>query len=593
MDRVLLLVDDEPDVLNSLKRVLRKEHYRIITASGGGEALEILEKQPVGVIVTDHMMPNMKGTELLCEVAQRFPQPTRMILTGYAELELVTEAINKGYIYRFLMKPWDDCTLKVHIQDAFLRYEQQQEENKLKEKLKRLNDELSDINLALEKTVEEKSAALIKVSQYDPITQLPNRLLLADRIKQVILHATRQQRDVAVISIGLDGMTLVNNSHGHAVGDVLLRSVAVRLLENVRACDTVARFTGDEFIVVLDQLNELSSVTEFVIRLQNRLIQSYEIDEKEIYISNSVGISLFSNDGVNGDELIHAARTAMYTAQSERDGNYCYYSPVMHQRAHEHLTLVRDLHNALLREEFVVFYQPQVDCETGNIISAEALVRWQHPEKGMISPIHFIPVLEETGMIDAVGEWVLKRACEQIFDWRGQRFGIQHVSVNISLHQLQAENFLSVINDAVKEYCVDGRVDILELEVTESLAMVELDKTVSILSQLGDMGIKVAIDDFGTGYASLSYLTQLPVDTLKIDKCFIDRIPENPNDSAIVLGIIAMAHSLGMMVVAEGVEKEEQAAFLREKGCDVIQGYYYGKPVSAEVFTQQLRQQSR
>jgi diguanylate cyclase (GGDEF)-like protein len=592
MDRVLLLVDDEPAVLSSLKRVLKKENYQIITAGGGEEALEILEKESVGVIVTDHLMPNMKGTELLHKVTQQFPKPTRMILTGYAELDLVSEAINKGSIYRFLMKPWDDNALKVHIQDAFLRYEQKQEEERLKAQLKNMNDELHHINLALGKGVKEKSAELIKVSQYDYITQLPNRLLLADRIKQVLLHAAREQRDVAVILMGLDGMTLVNDSHGHAVGDALLRAVAIRLLENVRACDTVARFTGDEFVVVLDQLNELSSITDSVIRLKNSLIQPYEIDGKDIYLSNSVGISLFSNDGKNGDDLIHAARTAMRIAQSKGVGNYCYYSPEMNQQAHEHLTLVSDLHNALQREEFVVFYQPQVDCETGDIISAEALVRWQHPDKGMIGPIHFIPTLEETGMIDAVGEWVLRRACEQVANWREQGLAIRHVSVNISLHQLQAEDFLSVINDAIKDHCIDGKIDILELEVTESLAMVELDKAVSTLRQLGELGIKVAIDDFGTGYASLSYLTQLPVDTLKIDKCFIDRIFINPNDAAIVVGIIAMAHSLGMTVVAEGVEAEEQATFLREQDCDVIQGYFYGKPVSAEAFTQQLRQQS-
>lgn len=424
--------------------------------------------------------------------------------------------------------------------------------------------------------------ALEHQANHDTLTGLPNRNLLHDRIIQAIVYAEREEHLVAVVFIDLDNFKIVNDSLGHTAGDQLIKAVAKRLQSCFRAADTVARLGGDEFILVLyDQSSEelISRETE---RLDEVFSAPFYVDSHEIYVSYSAGFSLYPQDGKDVETLLMNADVAMYRAKEQKGNSFQFYAPEMHAKINDRLTLESNMRHALQRQEFFLLYQPQVDLKTGKVFGMEALIRWNHPTMGMISPVKFIPLAEDTGMIVPIGEWVIRTACRQLKEF--QDAGLQNlvVSVNLSSRQFRENNLVQSIADVLQDTGLAG--EYLELELTESILMNSSREIIATLCELKSMGLKLAIDDFGTGYSSLSYLKRFPVDKLKVDQSFVRDISAGGDNSAIVRAIINLGHSLNLQVIAEGVETIEQLDFLAANQCNEIQGYYYSRPLLAEDF---------
>ncbi|HEX9180953.1 MAG TPA: EAL domain-containing protein, partial [Burkholderiales bacterium] len=422
---------------------------------------------------------------------------------------------------------------------------------------------------------------------HDALTGLANRNLLPDRIRQAILHAHRAKQNVAVLLLDLDHFKLVNDSLGHAVGDSLLVSVAERLGTVVRDADTVARIGGDEFVVVIADAEREDHITSAVQRIMDAVVEPVVIKGKEIYASASIGVAVYPRDGSDAEALLKNADVAMYRAKEQGRNNYQFYTPEMNERLAERINMVAGLRRALNRNEFRLYYQPVVDVRDGHIVGLEVLTRWHHPQRGVVSPSVFIPVTEETGLIRPLGEWVLQNACEQGKAWRDMGLPDIVVAVNLSANQFRQKNLVGMVERALRNTGLDSGH--LELELTESVVMYNVDEVLATLRDLKSIGVRIALDDFGTGYSSLSYLKRFPIDKLKIDRSFVRDIITNPEDAAIARAVIAMAHSLDMRVVAEGVETAAQLDFLRANQCDQFQGYYYGRPLPATESTELLR----
>ncbi len=417
------------------------------------------------------------------------------------------------------------------------------------------------------------------LAHHDALTELPNRALYLDRLEQAVTRAPWHGRLVAALFIDLDRFKTINDTLGHEVGDRLLQELGRRLLLSIREGDTVARLGGDEFAILLDDIASEKDVSGVAQKILDTLSPPFVIDGRDLYVTASIGISLYPNDGNQPGILLRNADIAMYRAKDLGKNNCQFYSADLSARAFERLTLENSLRHALEREEFVLYYQPQLNTELGKITGVEALIRWDHPEFGMIKPHDFVFLLEETGLIVPVGEWVLLTACKQLKQWHLAGFADLHVSVNFSSRQCDEESIVEVVGRAL----LAGGIapEFLELEITESLLMRNARSVVDALEQLSRMGVRLAIDDFGTGYSSLSYLKRFPIDTLKIDRSFVRDIATDPDDVAIVKAIIAMGKTLKLRVVAEGVETTEQWNFLKQKNCDVVQGYLLNEPMSA------------
>jgi len=434
-------------------------------------------------------------------------------------------------------------------------------------------------------------ARLVYLANYDTLTELPNRALLAQRLNRAVDEAARNERLVAVMFIDLDRFKVINDTLGHAAGDELLKIVAQRLNEAVRPGDTVARYGGDEFVVVLANVAHVDDVTRVAHKILARLGPGISIMGRELFVTPSIGITLYPFDDRRGEELLRNADAAMFQAKEMGGNNYQFYTTELNARAERRLTMETSLRHALDRGEFVLNFQPQVDIATGHIIGAEALAGWNHPEWGFVSPSEFIPLAEETGLIVPLGEWVLMEACRQAHAWHQQGWPDLRVSVNLSGRQLSQNGFPSRLAEILHVSKVaKGR---LELEITESLLMQDLDQIAERLTAIAALGITISMDDFGTGYSSLSYLKKLPIDILKIDQSFVRDISSDPDDAAIVQAIIAMAHGLGIEVVAEGVEQAEQLAFLQRHRCDYYQGFYFSRPIPARQFEALLQKRAQ
>jgi diguanylate cyclase (GGDEF)-like protein/PAS domain S-box-containing protein len=423
----------------------------------------------------------------------------------------------------------------------------------------------------------DSEGRLAFLAQFDPLTGLPNRALLADRFSQMIVQARRHDKPLGVLFIDLDQFKMVNDSLGHAGGDDLLKETARRLQASVRPGDTVARISGDEFAVILGDLARADDAALVAQKIIDQLAMPVRVRGQEVFVTASIGIAAFPTDGDDAEALLGAADAAMYRAKQAGRNAYQFFTADINQRTRARAQLGTELRRALERDEFALVYQPKVDLASGRICAAEALLRWRHPERGMVSPAEFIPVLEETGLIVQVGEWVLRRTCADLKAWQAQGLELLPVAVNLSARQFRQGDLDARIRDLVRGAGVDP--SLIELEVTESQVMQDPEHANRVMRALSDAGIRVAIDDFGTGYSSLSYLTRFPVAALKIDRSFVADVLEDQADAAIVRTIIDMAHTLGFIVVAEGVETEAQAAFLRGLGCEQAQGYYFAKPM--------------
>src|ERR1022692_342760 len=425
------------------------------------------------------------------------------------------------------------------------------------------------------------------LAYYDALTGLPNRTLLRDRLANAFAGARRQKYKVALLFLDLDTFKGINDSLGHSVGDLLLQEVAGRLKAWGREQDTVARVGGDEFLIVLTGLEDVMDVAVAAERLMDAMTAEFVVQGHSLSIGCSVGITIYPEHGVDGETLIKNADAAMYSAKQSGRNNFRFFTDDMNAQVVERLTLESGLRLALDKKELFLVYQPQMDVVTGRITGLEALLRWQHPDLGLVAPDKFIRIAENSGLIVPIGEWVISTACRQAQKWQEEGLPAASVAVNVSAVQFRKEGFCEMIRRVLQETGLAPRY--LELELTESLLLADADVTLSVIQELKAMGLTLAIDDFGTGYSSFSYLKQFRVSKLKIDRSFIRDVAVNPDDAAITTAIISMAKSLNLKVIAEGVEDEAQMSFLRAHQCDAIQGYYFSKPLAVEKVADQLR----
>jgi diguanylate cyclase (GGDEF)-like protein/PAS domain S-box-containing protein len=416
-------------------------------------------------------------------------------------------------------------------------------------------------------------------AHFDSLTGLPNRVLFFDRLAQALAQAQRSSHKVAVLFVDIDRFKVINDTLGHGIGDQLLKRAAESLARSIRVEDTVARLAGDEFAIVLPRIDRPEDAALVAEKVLSSLAAPFDIDGQEVLVTGSVGVAISSVDGMDAEALVKNADTAMFRAKNSGRNAYEFYTAEMNDRALEQLELERRLRRALERNEFVLHYQPKTHVATGEITGCEALLRWSGPDGRIVPPAQFVRLLEETGLIMQVGEWVIRTACKQIADWRRANVTVLPIAVNVSAKQFSHRGLAAVVESALREYGVEG--SLLEVELTESAAMQNPEDAIVTLGKLKALRVQIAIDDFGTGYSSLSYLKRLPIDVLKIDRSFVTGLPHNENDASITKAIIMMAHSLGLKVVAEGVEQRQQLRFLAENGCDNAQGYLFSRPVPA------------
>jgi diguanylate cyclase (GGDEF)-like protein len=441
------------------------------------------------------------------------------------------------------------------------------------------------------------SLQMSHLAQHDALTSLPNRLLLNDRLGRAIALASRHGRRMAVLFLDLDRFKSINDSLGHTIGDQVLRSISDRLAASVRSSDTVSRHGGDEFVVLCAELERAEDAAVSAAKIMTAVAAALHIAGHEIHVTGSVGVSIYPDDGDDGDALIRHADTAMYQAKADGGNGYRFFKLDMNARAVERQFVEEGLRRALERHEFVLHYQPKVNLESGVVIGAEALIRWRHPDRGLVPPAQFVSIAEECGLIVPIGQWVLREACRQNRAWQDAGLPRLPVSVNLSAIEFQRQTFLEDVRRILQETRLEARY--LELELTESVLMDHSETTIDMLQALKTMGVKLAIDDFGTGYSSLSYLTQLPIDVLKVDQSFVRQLVPDAHGAfkigpaLIVSAVIGMGKSLSHRVVAEGVETREQLAFLQAQRCGEGQGFYFSRPLVPEQFARVLQTGTR
>jgi diguanylate cyclase (GGDEF)-like protein len=422
------------------------------------------------------------------------------------------------------------------------------------------------------------------------LTGLPNRILLDDRITTELAHARRNQGMVAVLFLDLDRFKIINDSLGHAVGDQILRVIARRLRKCVREEDTVARLGGDEFMVLLPNISGSSDAGRIARKVIDCLVDPISCNGHQLYITTSVGISIYPCDGTDSETLIKHADISMYRAKELGRNKTVYFTAEMNAGARKQLELETSLRQAISRNELKLLYQPKIDISRNSIIGVEALLRWEHPSMGMISPEEFIPVAEDSGLIMPIGEWVLKTAFTQLKQWHLAGHSALTVAVNLSSVQLSRPGFEKVVENALRFADIDGRT--VELEITDNVAVENLESEITILEKLKSLGISIAMDDFGTGYSSLSYLRRLPIDVVKIDQSFVREIPDSNEDVLIAQAIIAMTKSLNLSLIVEGVENVRQLNFFKQQGCNIAQGFLFSKPVEPQEISRLLTAQT-
>ena len=420
-----------------------------------------------------------------------------------------------------------------------------------------------------------------KLAYFDPLTGLPNRTQMHERLEQMVATARDNNTHIAVLFLDLDRFKPINDSMGHPAGDQVLKEVALRLKACIKDQDLVSRMSGDEFTIALTDRKSTNSAANTAVKVGERIIhalqQPFFIEQKELFLTGSIGIAIFPNDGHTVTELLKNSDMAMYHAKGHGRNSVQFFDEQMNKKAVDLLEMENDLRYAIERDELELYYQPQFASSDCSVQGVEALLRWHHQSKGMVSPGHFIPIIEDTGLIIPIGEWVLRKACDDMARWQQQGIAIDRIAVNVSARQFKQSGFIALVEEVINTTGINPNQ--LELELTESLLIDDLEHTLEALSQLRKMGVRMAIDDFGTGYSSLNYLKRFPVDTLKIDQSFIRGLPASAEDGQITRTIISMAHNLGLGVIAEGVETIEQLEFLQQVECEEVQGFYFSKPL--------------
>ncbi|MHC5597686.1 MAG: putative bifunctional diguanylate cyclase/phosphodiesterase [Nostoc sp.] len=453
-------------------------------------------------------------------------------------------------------------------------------------------DEAGTLMADTSRTLHKLDELIHYITNYDDLTGLPNRDLFCDRLNEILSKPENNQRLVAVFLLSIDDFTVISHGLEHEAINLLLRAVAQRLSSCIAQKDILAHLSGDEFALARMEIHSFESVIKLSQVLLSTLSKPFSVEDNSIHITASIGITINGlNDRNSVDQLLQQAHIALYQAKHQGRSQYQFYSPEINAQLQERLTLENELHGALERNEMLVYYQPLIDLHSGEIIGVEALIRWQHPTLGMISPAKFIPIAEANGAIVPIGEWILRTACAQNRDWQLAGFTPIRMSVNLSARQFEQPYLVEIVNQILEETGL--KASDLELEVTESFLMGNIERSIKTLKQLAELGIWLALDDFGTGYSSLSYLKRFPVNILKIDQSFVQDVMSNPDSAAVTDAIIALAKSLRLSITAEGVETQEQLDYLKMQGCDEGQGYYFSRPVPADIITPMLQKISQ
>lgn len=560
----VLIIEDSKDDTEILARALKQGGYdplyeRVETAA---EMNAALARPGWDIVIADYSLPQFDATSALALLKKSGLDLPFIIVSGSIGEDIAVAAMKMGA---------QDYIMKGNLMRLIPAIERELREAEGRRQRRQA-----------EETVHHQA-------YYDLLTDLPNRIMFHDRLTLALAQANRYRRMLAVLFVDLDRFKTIIDTLGHAMGDRLLRGVAERLSSCLEEGDTLARLGGDEFVVLLPHIDRVFKAAKQAQKILEVLQPPFHFNEHELHITTSLGISLYPYDGHDPDTLLKNADTALYRAKEQGRNNYQLYTPAMNSRAFERLALENSLRKALERQEFLIHYQPQVDIKTGQIVGIEALVRWQHPDLGLVYPAEFIPLAEETGLIVPLGEWVLRTACAQNKAWQKAGLPPVSVAVNLSARQFQHQNLVETVARVLRETELDPPY--LELEITEGIAMQNADFTIVILRGLKEMGVQIAVDDFGIGYSSLSYLKKFPLNTLKIDRSFVHDLTSDANDAAIAHAIIVLAHTLKLNVVAEGVETLEEKNFLQEHACDRLQGYLFSVPLSAEGFEKLLQQQ--
>jgi diguanylate cyclase (GGDEF)-like protein len=554
----ILIVDDQEANVKLLEFMLSGAGYTSVTSTMDSRTvLDLHKANRYDLILLDLNMPHMNGFQVLDELKQVEPEGYLPVLVVTAEPAHKLRALEVG-AKDFISKPFDNVEVLTRIRNML--------------EVRLLYTQSRDYGLRL--------------AHYDMLTGLPNRVLFLESLRRTLQEAKEHQGAVAVLLIDLDRFKNVNDTLGHVLGDELLRQFSHRLEQCATERNTIGRLGGDEFALFVSTTEDQQDVIAVANRIRATLHQPFSLKAHEVITTASIGIAVYPTDASDTEALIKFADTAMYRAKDAGRDTYHFFTAEMDARAQRRLDLENALRKAVDNNEFVLHYQPKVQISTGRIVGAEALIRWNRPGHGVVSPAEFIPLLEETGMIVRVGAWVIDTACKQIAEWARSGPGLIHLAVNVSGRQFSDGGLESVVMNAIRESGIEP--DLLELELTESSLMENVERTIVTLQRLKEKGIQISIDDFGTGYSSLAYLKRFPIDKLKIDIAFIRDITTNPDDAAIALAVIGMAHSLELDVVAEGVETAAQLSYLSRHGCDQIQGYYFSRPLPAQEFAQML-----
>ncbi len=564
--------------------------FRVDSALQGAEALALVQRsledrQPYSVAFVDmRMPPGWDGLETIERLWAVDPQIQIVICSAYSDhdWEDLIARLGRSDKLLVLKKPFEMIEV---LQCAHALTSKWRNERTLGKYVNSLENDVSDRTERLEAANKQ----LRHLATHDALTSLPNRVLLDDRMNRAIVHAQRAEEGFAVCVLDLDRFKLINDSLGHHAGDELLKHVSRCLTGAVRSVDTVARLGGDEFVLIISQVKGRNETEQVARNILEALQASIKIGGLELHTSASIGIAFYPGDGTTIESLYAHADAAMYCAKQRGGSSVECFTPTMSFASEERVRFEGDLHRALKDQQFELHYQPKLNANTRRIHSVEALIRWRHPVRGLISPDKFIPLAEESGLIVPIGEWVLREACRQARAWQDQGLPSLRVAVNISAMQFRRLDLVDTVERALRDAGIDAHY--LEIELTETAVMSDPEESVDILQRLSRMGIVVSVDDFGTGYSSMSYLRRFPIDKLKIDRSFITNVMTSADDAAIVQAIISLAHSLRLTVVAEGVETAEQMAFLQKHGCDQYQGFLFSKPVSATEFAEMLRTQ--
>ena len=549
---IVVLADDDPSIRLMVRHVLESEDFDIIEASDGLEAIKAVEKHHPALILLDAVMPGIDGFTTCQQIKEKgHTDIPVMMITGLDDDASVERAYEVGAI-DFITKPIKWAVLKHRVKSV------------------------------VAKVIAERKVQLL--AYRDNLTGLPNRLLFADRLEQAVMRSERSRTSMALMLVDIDDFKLVNDSFGHEAGDKLIKAVGDLISKSLRRADTIARLGGDEFAVIIEGIDGPEDAISIADNLTTILEHNVRLDDQETYTSASIGIAVFPGDGKDARTLLKNADTAMFRAKE--NGRHCFqfYKPEMSVSAMERLDLENSLKAAFENDEFLIHYQPVIDIHKNEVVGVEALLRWQHPDKGMIQPSDFVSIVEDCGLIVALGEWLIFSVCKQIKVWHEAGLKNQNVSINLSPRQFKEQDLVALFTQAMAENGLDGSS--LSVEVTERTLIDNVGEVESTLKKLRGMGLQILLDDFGTGYASLAYLKEFPVDVVKIDRAFVTGIPDSEEDSSIVDAIAGLTRGLKLALHAEGVENERQLNVLKSIGCQYAQGFYWSKPLPGDEYEQ-------